>query len=96
MESVFAMNPWIVIAAVALFSFVIGRMSVRDTATGRRRQRAGQTNIQAGSAIPDTTGLAEVRKLMASGHKINAIKHYREMTGCGLKEAKDFVESLER
>jgi ribosomal protein L7/L12 len=28
----------------------------------------------------------------ASGNKINAIKGLRELTGCGLKEAKDTVE----
>lgn len=29
---------------------------------------------------------------MADGKKIHAIKRYREMTGSGLKEAKDAVE----
>ena len=28
------------------------------------------------------------------GIKINAIKHVRTVTGCGLKEAKDFVDAL--
>ena len=28
------------------------------------------------------------------GNKINAIKHVRTVTGCGLKEAKDFVDAL--
>lgn len=32
--------------------------------------------------------------LMKSGQKIAAIKLYRETTGVGLKEAKDYVESL--
>lgn len=39
---------------------------------------------------------AEVRDLLFSGRKIEAIKHYREATGVGLKEAKDAVEALER
>jgi ribosomal protein L7/L12 len=30
------------------------------------------------------------------GEKINAIKEYRLVTGVGLKEAKDFVEEIER
>jgi ribosomal protein L7/L12 len=38
--------------------------------------------------------LEEVRALLAYGNKIGAIKRYRELTGLGLKEAKDFVESL--
>jgi ribosomal protein L7/L12 len=42
-------------------------------------------------AAPD---LAEVSVLMASGNKIEAIKRLRELTGLGLKEAKDYVESM--
>ncbi|MCA9290173.1 MAG: hypothetical protein KDA25_03530 [Phycisphaerales bacterium] len=37
-------------------------------------------------------GLGEIRDLMASGRKIDAIKSYRELAGCGLAEAKDAVE----
>lgn len=36
----------------------------------------------------------EVRRLVAAGNLINAIKLYRERTGCGLKEAKDAVERI--
>lgn len=32
--------------------------------------------------------------LLRQGQKIAAIKVYREQTGSGLKEAKDFVEAL--
>lgn len=35
-----------------------------------------------------------VRAMAARGEKIQAIKMVREMTGLGLKEAKDYVESL--
>ena len=37
-------------------------------------------------------GFEEVRVLMAKGEKVPAIKLYRELTGAGLKEAKDAVE----
>jgi large subunit ribosomal protein L7/L12 len=37
-----------------------------------------------------------VLALVRAGRKIEAIKLYRDMTGAGLKEAKDAVESLER
>lgn len=33
-----------------------------------------------------------VRELIGQGNKIEAIKVYRELTGCGLKEAKEAVE----
>ena len=36
----------------------------------------------------------KVLELMRAGQKIEAIKLYREQTGVGLKEAKDYVESL--
>jgi ribosomal protein L7/L12 len=42
-------------------------------------------------AAPD---LAEVSALLAGGNKIAAIKRVRELTGLGLKEAKDYVEGL--
>lgn len=36
----------------------------------------------------------QILQLVREGKKIEAIKLYRESTGVGLKEAKDFVESL--
>lgn len=42
------------------------------------------------------SGLDQVKQLLRSGQKIEAIKAYREMTAVGLKEAKDAVEALER
>ncbi len=38
----------------------------------------------------------EVTDALQRGEKIEAIKHYREATGVGLKEAKDFVEEIQR
>lgn len=37
---------------------------------------------------------AEVRSLVAQGRNIDAIKRVRELTGCGLREAKDYVDRL--
>lgn len=37
---------------------------------------------------------AEIRRLMQANQKIEAIKLYRQITGVGLKEAKDAVEAL--
>lgn len=41
-------------------------------------------------------GLEPVVEALGAGQKIEAIKRYRELTGVGLKEAKDAVEALER
>ncbi|WP_326688910.1 MULTISPECIES: ribosomal protein L7/L12 [unclassified Streptomyces] len=38
--------------------------------------------------------LAEVAELARSGQKIQAIKRYRELTGEGLKEAKNVVDRM--
>jgi ribosomal protein L7/L12 len=38
---------------------------------------------------------AQVLDLIASGNKIQAVKRYRELTGAGLKEAKDAVDRIE-
>jgi ribosomal protein L7/L12 len=43
-----------------------------------------------GSAPP------EVIEALRRGKKIEAIKHYRAATGAGLKEAKEYVDELER
>jgi ribosomal protein L7/L12 len=37
-----------------------------------------------------------VIEALRSGNKIQAIKHYREATAVGLKEAKDFIEDVQR
>ncbi|WP_253198424.1 ribosomal protein L7/L12 [Clostridium gasigenes] len=36
----------------------------------------------------------ELKNLIEQGEKIKAIKRYRIVTGLGLKEAKDYVDSL--
>ncbi len=37
---------------------------------------------------------AEIRDAIFAGQKIEAIKLYRDLTGKGLKESKDFIEAL--
>jgi ribosomal protein L7/L12 len=38
----------------------------------------------------------DVIKAIQRGEKIQAIKHYRAATGVGLKEAKEFIEEVQR
>jgi hypothetical protein len=38
--------------------------------------------------------VAELRQMVARGEKLQAIKRVRELTNCGLTEAKDWVERL--
>ena len=44
----------------------------------------------------DDAMLDSIRRLIADGNKIEAIKVYREQKGVGLVEAKDAVEEIER
>ena len=45
-----------------------------------------------GDEPPDPTEDPEIQDLLAKGNEIQAIKRYRELTGLGLKEAKDAIE----
>lgn len=56
---------------------------------------AGGQNFQA-LPQPSATDLVEIKQLILSNQKIEAIKIYRESTGVGLKEANDAVEEIER
>lgn len=70
--------------------------------------KAAKEYVEAQPAAPSLAGLVqpsqptlgasalaeEARRLMREGDKLVAIKHVREVTGMGLKEAKDFVERL--
>jgi len=54
-----------------------------------------------GAAPPSSTAstavwLQDVRNLLLQGQKIEAIKFVRQQTHAGLKDAKDFVDALER
>jgi ribosomal protein L7/L12 len=44
-----------------------------------------------GGALDPTTD-PEIQDLLAKGNEIQAIKRYRELTGLGLKEAKDAID----
>jgi ribosomal protein L7/L12 len=45
--------------------------------------------------MPAGTASPEVMELLRLGQKIEAIKRFREETGAGLKDAKEFIKSLE-
>ena len=43
---------------------------------------------------PTYQQIQEIENALASGNKIEAIKIYRDVTGRGLKESKEFIETL--
>jgi len=88
----------------ALLAFSIGRWSGRNA---EQRER-GWTRDQGNSELiermqpasprqrsPASGDMERVKEALRQGQKINAIKIYRDMSGVGLKEAKDYVEALE-
>ena len=95
-------------AVVFLFGLVVGRVwgGAAARASGNMLS-APQANALSprpnplatpGNAVthapPDADFEEEVRRLAAAGNLINAIKLYRERTGCSLKDAKDAVERI--
>ena len=44
--------------------------------------------------VPTKEQIDQIGNALAAGNKIEAIKLYREATGKGLKESKDFVDAL--
>ena len=87
-------NPWLVLGAAVFIGFVLGRISCAGR-PDRPVLRQGRPRVvyRPFSEI-DETGEAEVRELFSEEGKIAAIKRYRELTGAGLKEAKDAVEEM--
>jgi ribosomal protein L7/L12 len=81
-----------------LGTFVIVILSARNSspvANGNSRLERKVDLIRSHLGIDPNQGVNEkIVELMKAGRKIEAIKLYREQTGVGLKEAKDYVESL--
>src|ERR1041384_6270153 len=72
----------------------------------RRSWGGSLDRVPSGAALPQNVRyhsvadvpaehLVELRELLAQGNKIQAIKQLRELTGLGLKEAKDAVEAMD-
>jgi len=81
------------------------RMYREQTGAGLREAKDAVEALERGGKLPKSpqaAGSAGVRAdlkadvwaLVQDGQKIQAIKFYRERTGCGLKQAKDAVEAV--
>lgn len=73
-------------------------VNLREAKEAIDRLRAGEPLPSGPAPQPapagDPADDPELRDALARGKKILAIKRYRELTGCSLKEAKDAVEAL--
>jgi ribosomal protein L7/L12 len=81
-----------VLAAVAMLAFVIGVLAARRRPNAKVIWEAPRSGAAHESAITD----AELRTLLEQKQLIAAIKRYRELTGSGLRDAKDALEALQR
>ncbi len=85
-----AVAPIIVVAIAILLGLMLGRVSAATVRLERKLDLLlRNSNVDVSKAAED-----EAAALARAGKKIEAIRLYRELTGCGLAEAKAKVESL--
>ncbi len=71
------------------------------TGLGLKEARDAVEHMEAGGSMPSVEQPAigtdagdEIARALAQGHKLEAIRLYREKKGVGLKEAKDAIEAM--
>jgi len=92
MDAVF----WIVLGTfvMVLLSLARNALSVAYGSNNSRLERKVDLILKHLGIDPNQGVDEKIMELMKAGQKIEAIKLYREQTGVGLKEAKDYVEGL--
>ncbi|MBK8630132.1 MAG: ribosomal protein L7/L12 [Sphingomonadales bacterium] len=90
-------------SAMTLLLILVGVLVIGGIAfaAGRSSAPDGRESLMRPPSAPNSPPSAltadvmqQVQSLIAANRKIDAIKLVRESTGLGLKEAKDFVETL--
>ena len=75
----------------------VGRLSPLESKLSRLEAKVDVLLKHAGIAYDPYENLSdEVIRAVQQGEKIQAIKHYRAETGVGLREAKEFIEEVQR
>jgi ribosomal protein L7/L12 len=88
------MNLGIVVLLVC-FAFFLGYLVGRQNRTKSPKVDPIKHFQPHTSKRLDERKINELQQLINNGQKIQAIKLYRQLTGVGLKEAKESVEQLE-
>lgn len=84
------------LAAIQLFVKTTG-LGLAEAKEAVELMEKGKQAVAAGTAQPRPAAPAEddeLRRLVAAGNLIGAIKRYRDLTGHGLKESKEAVDRL--
>lgn len=94
---------WLAVTLLIVWAFFFGRWTARrrkpdgPRAESRSASRVSHVPRMASDASTLAAALrndAEVRRLVAAGQHIEAIKLVRSETGLGLKEAKDLCDAM--
>ncbi|MEU8432299.1 hypothetical protein AB0F18_05215 [Streptomyces sp. NPDC029216] len=90
---------YLLLALLAVAGWITSTVNLRMRAlqdrADRLERRLGLVLDHLGIEEPEPAGLDGVRALMREGRTVSAIKAYRQITGAGLAEAKQAVESLD-
>lgn len=88
----------VVVGVIGLWLVMRGRRGAEVVGGDQKPTAPRRTATRNSSPQPATAALSpldhHVRKLVAEGNKIEAIKAVRDHTGLGLKESKDYVEAI--
>ncbi|MFC7303833.1 ribosomal protein L7/L12 [Streptomyces monticola] len=88
---------FVLVAALLCSGLIERKIERADRRVARVERKLDAVMAHLGISEPDPLGteLSRVTDLLDRGRKIEAIKVYREVTGAGLKEAKDAVDRVE-
>jgi len=84
---------WLV-AVLGLLWFLSNLSSLSNRGTITRLERKIDLILKHLNIDPDRDVNPQIAELLKAGQKIQAMKLYRLHSGAGLKEAKDYIESL--
>jgi len=80
---------------IAFATFVAGFVVGKATSSDNTLRLRDQGNLMPLQPLPEDIE-QRIRMLVDRREKIMAIKEVRQHTGCGLKQAKDIVEGMEK
>ncbi|MBN1052847.1 50S ribosomal protein L7/L12 [Clostridium botulinum] len=80
-----------VLAGAGLLMWIVGTINQMRSDISRININLNKIAKQIG--VPNTIN-DEIKNLILEGKKVEAIKKYRNATGLGLKESKEYIDSL--